>query len=463
MPYDFDAFFIGGGQASVPLAGKLIGEGWRVGLAEREHLGGSCVNFGCMPSKAVHASARVADFARRGQEFGVDVEGVRPDLPRVFARARQFSREARLRIESGLREAGVSLHVGSARIEDRHEAGFVVRVGGGRLTARHVVLDPGSRTYLPDVPGLADAAAITSETWVDRPEVGGRVVLLGGGYIGVEMAQFYRRMGREVTVIQKGGQILDREDADVAGGLQACLEAEGVSFRLGVDVRAVRREAGETVVDLPGESIACDTLFVATGRHPDTSDLGLDQIGLKVGERGAIETDDFGQVHGHENLWVGGDARGGPAFTHAAHDDHHILLSALLGRRDPGGSRDRSSRLVPYAVFTDPELGRVGMSVDQAKRQGIEHRVITVEMKTNDRARTIGQPAGFVKLVVKPDDEGTLLGATLLGADAGELVHAFIMLMHLGRGLASIHDAIFVHPTRFEVVHQAVDRWAKSR
>ncbi|MEM1011128.1 MAG: FAD-dependent oxidoreductase [Planctomycetota bacterium] len=459
--FDFDVFLVGAGQTNVPLAPKLCGDGHRVGLAEKEHFGGSCVNFGCMPSKAVHASARVAHLARNGQDWGVEVGEVRPVLTDVLARARVWTEKARHHIRKSFETSGVQLYQGHARLADRHGDGFIVTVGDERVTAGRVVLDPGSRTALPDVEGLAEANPITSESWLDRDDVGRRLVMLGGGYIGVEMAQFYQRMGHEVTLVQHSDRILRHEDDDMAGLIVEALEGEGVRFLFGRKTTKVEPDGDGWRVQFDhGDPVSCDTIFAATGRHPNTSDLGLEQIGVETGERGAIETDDVGRVAGVDNLYVCGDARGGPAFTHTAHDDHHILLGHLREERDPGGSADRSQRLVPWAVFTDPELGRVGKSEKDAPGATI----ITVPMKANDRARVTGEGVGQVKLVLDPDDpNGKLLGACIVGPQAGELIHAFIMLMHLDKPLASILDAVFVHPTLFEVVHQAVDKWHKQQ
>ncbi len=462
MPdFDFDVFLIGAGQANVPLGPKLTKLGHRVALAEREHMGGSCVNFGCMPSKAVHASARVAHLARNGREWGIEVGEVKPILEDVLARARVWTEKARHHIRKSFEENDVHLYQGHARLAGRHGDGYVVTVGDERVTAERVVLDPGSRTFLPPIDGLEEANPITSETWLDRADVGKRLVMLGGGYIGVEMAQFYQRMGHDVTLVQKSNGILGHEDQDMAGMIRDALEREGVRFLLGTKTTSVEADGDGHRVHFEGhEPITCDTIFAATGRDPNTSDLGLDTVGIDTNDRGEIATDDVGQVEGFGNLYAVGDCRGGPAFTHTAHDDHHILLGHLRNERDPGGSATRPQRIVPWAVFTDPELGRVG----KAEKDVPNAKIVTVKMKSNDRARVTGEGVGMVKLVLDPDDrDGKLLGACIVGPQAGELIHGLVMLMHLDKPLASILDAVFIHPTLFEVVHQAVDTWHKQR
>ena len=246
--FDFDVLLIGGGQADVPLGPKLVEHGYRVALAERSHMGGSCVNFGCLPSKAVHASARVAHLASRGKDFGVHVGDVRPDLADVLARARAMSEEAQSHIREHHEKSGVTLYSAHARLAGRTDdgAGFRVRMNGDKVvTARVVVLDTGSRTAMPDIPGLADADPITAETWPTRDALPRRLLVLGGGYIGVEMSQFYARMGSRVTLVESGEQILSRDDPDVAGAVRECLAAEGIAFRLGTKLERV--EAGPAV------------------------------------------------------------------------------------------------------------------------------------------------------------------------------------------------------------------------
>ncbi len=469
---DFDVFLVGGGQANVPLGPKLVRDGFRVGLAERKHMGGSCVNFGCMPSKAVHASAKVAQLARNGREFGIDIDpaAVRPSLRDVLARARAHSETSEKAITDHFVNGEVELYPGHARFIGRESNGFRLQIDCGdgdvqEVTARQVVLDPGSCTRLPDLPGLRDANPITSESWPTRDDVPARLLMLGGGYIGVEMAQFYQRMGRDVTLVQKAPQLLTHEDPEVAGWLQKCLENEGVRVLLNASAQRLERIPGGWRLHLKdSDAVEVDAVFVATGRQPTTGDLGLETIGVATDDKGVIATDKFGAVVDCPGIFAVGDCRGGPAFTHTAHDDHHILRGRLLGKRDPGGSRSREDRLVPYAIFTDPEIGRVGLSEGQARQQGLDVDVVCVEMASNDRARMIGEGVGMVKLIVdKQSDEGRLLGATVIGPAAGELVQAFIILMHTGHGLKSILDIVFIHPTLFEIVHQAVDTWWKRR
>ncbi len=470
--FDYDVFLIGAGQANVPLGPKLAKDGFAVALAEREHMGGSCVNFGCMPSKAIHASARVAHQARNARDFGIDIDpvAVRPDLGDVLARARVFTEKARHHIFKSFESNGVCLLEGHARLAGRHGEGFRVEIalsdgGTESVTARRVVLDPGSRTNRIDLPGLDLLSAITSETWIDRDDVPARLLILGGGYIGCEMAQTYRRLGRDVTLVQNADQLLTREDPEIAGWLQRCFEDEGIVVRVGASAQQIERVGDGFRLHLKeGQPVDFDGLFLATGRLPNTDDLGLDTVGVETDKKRAIATDEYGAVDGCPGLYAVGDCRGGPAFTHTAHDDHHILRGRLLDERDPGGSPDRQHRLVPYAVFTDPEIGRVGLSECQAKEKGIDPQIVCVDMRSNDRARTVGESHGMVKLVLDPNDpDGKLLGATVIGTHAGELIHAFVMLMHLEKPLASILDIVFIHPTLFEIVHQAVDRWHKSR
>ena len=472
-PFDFDFFLIGAGQTNVPLGPKLCQDGYKVGIAERSHMGGSCVNFGCMPSKAVHASARLAYLARRSSDWGIDIAGdIQPDLEAVLARARRWSDKSQTSIHDKFVDWDMHLHKAHARLAGREGDGFRIELDGEdgttAVTARHVVLDPGSRTAVPPIDGLdlvqTAGRLITAETWLQQPTMFKRLLVLGGGYIGTEMAQFYARMGASVTLVETNDHILEKEDADVAGALHKCLVEEGLTIHTAVKAKSISAAGEAFTLSLEsGETIDFDGMLLATGRKPETGNIGLDTVGLTTKDNGSIDTDEFGETS-VAGLFVCGDARGGPAFTHTAHDDHHILLGRIRGERDPGGSKSREQRLVPWAVFTDPEIGRVGLSEKQCEEKGLKTRVICVSMKSNDRARVTGEPAGFVKLLVDAEsDEGKLHGAAIVGHQAGELIHAFIMLMHLDRGLSAILDAVFIHPTLFEVIHQAVDQWHKSK
>jgi pyruvate/2-oxoglutarate dehydrogenase complex dihydrolipoamide dehydrogenase (E3) component len=421
---------------------------------ERKDLGGSCVNFGCTPTKAVIASARVAHLARRGREFGVRIPTVEPDLAAVLDRARGIVMQSR----AGLREAlanqkNVRLIPGHARFEGRDGRVFRVRVGDEVLLASQVVVDTGTRSRLPRVPGLDSVDFLTAENWIDRPQLPTHLAVLGGGYTGLEMAQFYRRMGSRVTVVEQSTEIAAHEDEDVARALRLLLESEEIAFRLETSAERVKNDGAGVRVSLKTEKgrdvLAVSHLLVATGRKPNTDDLGLETIGLKTAKDGTIEVTSrlATKVRG---VWAAGDIRGGPMFTHTAWDDFRVLASQLAGDR----SRT-TERIVPYAIYTDPQLGRVGMTVAEARRSGRKVKVGRFELRRNGKARMIGETEGFIQVVADSHSD-RILGAAVLAAEGAELVHLFVDVMNARGRSAAIRDAIHIHPTLAEAVQSAV-------
>ena len=454
----YDVFVIGAGQAGPPLAIALAKKRWRVAIAERKLLGGSCVNFGCTPTKAVIASARVAWLARRAREFGIRIPSVEPDLGAVLDRARGIVTQSRAALSEALAgEKNLTLLPGHARFEARENDGFRVLVGNDVVHASQVVIDTGTRSRIPPVPGLETLDFLTAENWIDRPELPGHVVILGGGYTGLEMAQFYRRMGSRVTVVDRGGEIAGREDEDVAQAIRTLLESEDVAFRLGTKVARVEAAGAGVRLSLKSrsgrESLAASHVFVATGRQPNTDDLGLKAIGVRPAPDGVVEVNRrlATRVRG---VWAAGDVRGGPMFTHTAWDDYRVLLSQLAGDR----SRT-TERIVPYAIYTDPQLGRVGMTESEAREAGRKVRVGRFELRNNGKAKEIGETEGFVKVVVDARSD-RILGAAVLASEGAELVHLFVAIMNARARSAVIRDAIHVHPTLAEAVQSAVSALA---
>jgi pyruvate/2-oxoglutarate dehydrogenase complex dihydrolipoamide dehydrogenase (E3) component len=453
QPADCDLLIIGAGQAGPPLGIALAKKGWRVVLVERKELGGSCVNFGCTPTKAAIASARVAHLARRGQQFGIRIESAVPDLAAVLDRARGISQQSRIGLRESLEnQKGIRVVEGHARFEGRQGNAFRIRAGNQSLISPRVVIDTGTRSRMPPIRGLADVDSLTAENWLDRPELPDHLIVLGGGYTGLEMAQFYRRMGSAVTIVDQLPQIADREDEDVAHALRTLLEAEEIAFRMGSRVARIAGDGPGVALTLKRETgrdiLEGSHLFVATGRRPNTDDLGLETIGLRPEDDGTIRVTKrlATNVRG---VWAVGDVRGGPMFTHTAWDDYRILLSQLDGDR-----ARTTDRIVPYAIYTDPQLGRVGMTEVEARKA---HRSVLVgryEMRQNGKAREIGETEGFVKVVAARS--GRILGAAVLASEGAELVHLFVDVMNARGRTADIRDAIHVHPTLAEAVQSAV-------
>lgn len=447
----YDVFIIGAGQAGLPLAHALAKAGRRVAVAERKDLGGSCVNFGCTPTKAAIASARVAHQARGGALYGLRIPTVEVDFPAVLDRARSILMRSRTALRRDLEKSdSPKLFAGHARLAGKDGKAFRVRVGDRIFLAREVVLDTGTRTLVPDIPGLARIDFLHAGNWLDRPELPEHVVFLGAGYIALEMGQFYRRMGSRVTILERSRRLLKREDEDVTSALQAVLESEGIAFRLGTPVtRVVGRRNAVTIEVAGGGRVSGTHLFVATGRRPNTDDLGLASVGLRRERGGTVPVNERLQTP-VRGLWAAGDIRGGPMFTHTAWDDFRILESQMQG----DGSRT-TRRIVPYAVYTDPELGRVGMTEREAIQARKKIRVGRFPMRANGKALELGETGGFIKVVVDAKTD-RILGAAVLSVEGAELVHLYVDLMNANAPWTALRDAVHVHPTLAEAAQSAV-------
>lgn len=451
---EFDVVVVGAGQAGPALAKSLARAGRRVALVERKQMGGSCVNFGCTPTKAALASARVAWLARRAGEFGVNVGPVQPDFGAVLARAARIAQDMRESLEA--RFAGhdnPALIHAHARFVARDAERFRLALGDEDIVAEHVVLDTGTRSAVPQIEGLREIDYLSAENWLAQRALPSHLALVGGGYIGLEMAQFYRRMGAEVSVIESGAQVAAQEDPEVAAALQQVLEGEGIRFHLNARATRCRKTAQGVALTLESggktDEIVASHLFIALGRKPNTDDLGLENIGLRPTEKGFLDVDQHLRT-GVAGVWAVGDIRGGPMFTHTAWDDYRIVESQLIGDK----SRT-TARIVPYAVFTDPSLGRVGMTEKQARQAGKNIKVARFAMKGNGKAIELGETAGFIKVVI---DAGTgrLLGAAALATEGAELVHIYVALMNADAPYTVLENAIQTHPTLAEAAQSAV-------
>jgi pyruvate/2-oxoglutarate dehydrogenase complex dihydrolipoamide dehydrogenase (E3) component len=440
----YSVVIIGAGQAGMPLARALASSGKRTALIERKHVGGSCINFGCTPTKAAIASARLAHAARRGGEFGIRIPTIEVDFPAVIQRARRIVDKFRGDIERGFTEKeNPKLIRGHARLDGREGQRFRVRVGDQVIVADQVVLDTGTRSKIPPIEGIADVSVIHAGNWLDHDRLPQRLVIIGGGVIALEMAQFYRRLGSNVAIVEMNSQVGGSEDADVASALQEILAREGIEFHLETQIEHVR----EGVVRTNRGELTGTDIFVAAGRTPNTDDLGLETVGVQA-DHGFVKVDDrlATNVRG---IWAAGDIRGGPMFTHTAWDDHRVVYSQLAG----DGSRT-TKRVVPYAIFTDPEVGRAGMTEAQARQSGKRIKVARYEMRRNSKSVELGETDGFIKLVADADTD-QLLGVAILSYDAAELVHICIDLMNARAPLSVIRNAVYIHPTLAEAVQSA--------
>jgi len=442
----YDAIVIGSGQGGVPLATNFAKLGWRVALIEEGQLGGSCINYGCTPTKTMIASARVAHTAKRGAEFGVHTGKVRIDMGEIVARKNQVSGSFRSGIESQVENnSNLTLHRGRGRFTGPHE----VEVNGEKLSSDKIFINTGTRPRIVSIPGLDQVAYLTNRNVMDLPAVPAHLIALGGNYLGLEFGQLFRRLGSDVTVIELADQIVPREDAEISQGLKEALEGEGMTFRLGArTTKVAKTDDGVAVtVEIKGgaaETIKGSHLLVSIGQTPNSDDLGLDKAGIETDQAGFIRHN--GKLETNvPGVWVLGDVKGGPAFTHVSYDDYVVITDNLVN----GKARTIDNRIVPYALYTDPELGRVGLSEHEARAKGYRLKIGRLPMEFVARAIERGETKGLMKIVINADND-RILGAAILGPEGGELVQTLMALMMADAPWTLFKDAMFIHPTLAE-------------
>jgi pyruvate/2-oxoglutarate dehydrogenase complex dihydrolipoamide dehydrogenase (E3) component len=441
----FDAIIVGAGQAGPPLAGRLTQAGQTVAVIERKLVGGTCVNYGCIPTKTLVASAHAAHLARRGAEYGVGTGEISIDMAKVKARKDKVMLGDREGLESWINGMdGCTFIRGHARFESPH----TLRVDGQVLEADKFFLNVGGRAVAPDMPGLSDIDYMTNVGILELDTVPEHLVIIGGSYIALEFAQMYRRFGASVTVIEKGPRLTSREDEDVSATIKEILEAEGIDVV--VDANAIgftKRDNGFDVIPRDGAApISGSHLLMAVGRQPNTDDLGLENAGVETDKRGYIIVDDQ-LCTNVEHIWAMGDCNGRGAFTHTSYNDFEIVAANLLDD-DP---RRVSDRVTTYALYIDPPLGRAGMTVDQVRKSGRKALVGKRPMTRVGRAVEKGETQGFMKVVVDAETE-EILGAAILGVGGDEVIHAIIDIMTAKKPYTAISRTMHIHPTVSELV-----------
>jgi len=439
----FDAILVGAGQANPPLAKKLVERGQKVALVEENLLGGSCVNYGCTPSKTLIGSAHAIHMARRGDEYGFHAENVTVD----FARAMQRQRDAVLTSRGGMdKRYGEMEGLTLIRAHAEFEAPKRMRAGDQVIEADRIYLDVGARPNPPDIPGLNDIPYLTHITLLDLTELPRHLVIVGGGYVGIEYAQVFRRFGSSVTLIQSGDQILAREDKDIADALMKSLKAEGIRILLNAKISRFEQRGDEAVAYVEGHGkIVGSHVLVSTGVKPNSDRLGLDHAGIETDERGYIKVDEYLQTN-VEGVYALGDINGHGAFTHTSYNDYQIIAANL-----DKPTRKVSDRVPTYAVYTDPPLGRVGMSEKEVRESGKKALKSTLPMKSVARAREFGQTDGFIKVLIDAETD-QILGAAILGLTGDEVIHTFTLAMITKSPYTLIRDAMFIHPTVNELL-----------
>jgi pyruvate/2-oxoglutarate dehydrogenase complex dihydrolipoamide dehydrogenase (E3) component len=448
MAEKFDAIIIGTGQAGPSLAQRMTREGMKTAIIERKLFGGTCVNVGCIPTKALVASARAAYMARRGADFGVAIDGsIAVDMKKVKARKDAIVRQSNEGVTNWLKNMeNLTVYEGHGRLESATS----VRVNGNLLEAERIVLNVGGRAFVPDMPGAEGVDYLTNSSMMEVDVLPEHLVIIGGSYIGLEFAQMYRRFGSRVTVVEMGDRLIARDDEDVSAAVKEILEAEGVEVRLNAECVALAKRGDRVAVTAsceprPEEVIGSHVLL-AVGRRPNTDDLGLDKAGVATDARGFVTVDDQLRTN-VPGIWAIGDVNGRGAFTHTSYNDYEILAANMFDD-DP---RRVSDRITAYGLFIDPPLGRVGMTEREVRESGRKALIGKMMMTRVGRARERGETQGFMKILVDAKTE-RVLGAAILGIGGDEVVHSVLDVMYADAPYTVIQRAVPIHPTVGELI-----------
>ncbi|HEY0163524.1 MAG TPA: FAD-containing oxidoreductase [Edaphobacter sp.] len=444
----FDAIVIGAGQAGPSLVGRLADSGRKVAIVERKLFGGTCVNTGCTPTKTLIASAYVAHKARTAKAYGIDVTGlVTADMKALKARKDAILLKSRNGLEEWLRGMkNCTVFTGHARFESPHE----IRVGEELITAPEIFLNVGGRAAIPKMPGVEEVPLLTNVSLLELEDLPRHLVIVGGSYIGVEFAQAFRRFGSEVTIIEMGPRLAQREDEDVSAAVKEILEKEEIQVRLNAECIRLQKElegvSAHVNCDEDGAPVVGSHVLMATGRRPNTDDLGLDKAGVEVDKRGYVVVDDQLRTS-VPGVWAMGDCNGKGAFTHTAYNDFEIVAANLLDN-DP---RRVSDRIVTYAMFMDPPLARVGMTEREVRQTGRPALIGTRPMTRVNRAVEKGESDGFMKVLVDAESK-LILGASILGTGGDEAIHCITDVMYARAPYTTIQRAVHIHPTVSELI-----------
>jgi pyruvate/2-oxoglutarate dehydrogenase complex dihydrolipoamide dehydrogenase (E3) component len=441
----YDAIVIGSGQGGWPLALRLANLGQQVALIDKGPLGGTCINTGCTPTKTMVHRAQIAYYARNAARWGVRAENVAADLPAIVAQKNKVVMSFREPKDVKANDTpNLRLYRGHARFTGRHS----LQVGDAQLEAEKIFIDAGGRPSFPKIPGLDPSAALTNETIMELTEIPEHLLILGGGYIGVEFGQMFRRFGSQVTIIHSQGQILSHEDPEVAAELQRVLEREGITVCLSSQTTRIEQKNGLVKITLSSgggaSELAGTHLLLATGRRPNTDDLGLEKAGVATDQSGYIRVNPKLETS-VPGIWALGDVKGGPAFTHISYNDFQILDANLT----QGKNLTIENRIVPYCVFTDPQLGGVGITEKQARASGRKLKIGSIPMSYVARAIERDETAGLMKIIVDASND-RVLGASILASEGGELIHVLYTLMLGNLPYTALKGAMFIHPTLAE-------------
>jgi pyruvate/2-oxoglutarate dehydrogenase complex dihydrolipoamide dehydrogenase (E3) component len=448
-PEHYEMLVLGSGEGGKYLAWHMARAGHRTAVVERKLIGGSCPNTNCLPSKNEIWSAKVADLVQHADRFGIVTGPVATDMAKVLARKREMVDGLVAMHLDIYKSSGAELIMGTGRFVAPKTIEVSLNDGGVRLmTADRVVLNLGTRAAIPDIPGLASARPLTNVEILELDRLPEHLVVLGGGYVGLEFAQAYRRFGSRVSVIEPGSHLVGKEDSDVAAAILETLREEGVEVHTGAEVLEVEGRSGEAVsleisTAAGRQTISGSDILVATGRIPNTERIGLDLAGVALDARGFIAANDRLETSAPD-VWAIGDCAGSPQFTHVSFDDFRIIRDNLAG-----GRRSRNERLIPYCLYTDPPLARVGLSEVEAQRRNIAVRVAKLPIVSVLRSRTTSETRGFMKALVEAEGD-RIVGFAMIGAEAGEVMAAVQTAMLAGMPYTGLRDAIIAHPTMAE-------------
>jgi len=453
-PQEYDAIIIGAGQAGPPLATALTSAGWKTAIIERNYVGGTCINYGCTPTKTMVASARASYMAKRSIDYGVHHGPVTVDMLKVRQRKRDIVASFRSgtlrRIKNN---ESLDFYRGEASFSGPKNLKISLNEGGEReLSARYIFINTGGRPFWPNLPGLDQVEALDSTSIMELDRVPEHLLIIGGGYVGLEFSQMFRQFGSQVTIIQRGNQLLTREDSDIAEEVAKILQADGIEILLESEALQVEQKGQEKIQvrtkTLDGEkNLSGSHLLVAAGRVPNIEALNLKAAGIETGKGNYIQVNEYLETT-QPGIYALGDVKGGPAFTHISYDDFRVIKENLLD----GKKRSIKDRLVPYTVFIDPQLGRVGMSETEAREKGIRINVAKMSMSSVARAIEVDETRGVMKAIVDADNQ-QILGCAILGIEGGELM-AILQVAMMGKlPFTALRDGIFTHPSLSEALN----------
>ena len=462
QPEEFDLVILGGGTGSTIAAWTFAGEGKRVAVVDRKYIGGSCPNIACLPSKNIIHTAKVVDYVRRSEEFGITCDGFAIDMAGVRERKRKMVLGLNEMYMENYRHTGAQFILGTGRFVAPRTVEVTLADGTTRqLRGANVIVSTGTRAAIETIPGISEAQPLTHVEALELDEIPEHLLVIGGGYVGVELSQAMRRFGSKVTVIDRNGRLMSKEDPDVCDALRSLLAEEGIDILLNARIKEVSGISGDSVSVVVVQSgvqngdqngiekvLKGSHVLVATGRKPNTEALGLELAGVDLTDRGYIKVNERLQTTA-PGVWAIGEVAGSPQFTHISIDDFRVVHSNLTQANLTGGNRVTTGRQVPYCLFTDPELARIGLSETEAEAQGIAYRLFKVPMATNLRAHTLSETRGFVKALVEAESD-RILGFTAFGVGAGETLAAVQIAMIAGLPYTALRDAVLTHPTLVE-------------